>query len=130
MENIFNPYNHEFNAICAELDEILARSQIVKRNLREHSGFAIEMHYRLIVNFIALGAYSKIEYALENLSSHPQLIAPDYHDILRTTKELLKCAYRLDTLHKHDVESSRKTVDVITFECHMFGNHFGEWLRK
>ncbi|CAL9996779.1 hypothetical protein VPHK567_0390 [Vibrio phage K567] len=118
----------KFTAIKQELEEKLLVCEVVKRNLRKHCSFSVEMQYRLIINFIGMGCYGNIEAVLQNLIYHPETSQLDSEEIMRSVKELLQCAVKLDTLHKQDMFHQMKSTALINEEENIFAAKIGRWL--
>lgn len=121
---------NKFDEINSELDCILHRCEIVKRNLRKYCSFAVEMQYRLVINFIGMGCYGKIIPVMDNLNTHPEVSQHDGIEIRRTIKELTKCAGKLDNLHDQDVFHQVKSVALIAEEENIFAAKIGRFLER
>ncbi|CAM0066702.1 hypothetical protein VPHF86_0309 [Vibrio phage F86] len=117
-----------FDAIKTELDVCLTRCEVVKRNLRKHCSFSVEMKYRLIVNFIGMGCYGQIEAVLDDLVHHPLTSQLDTEEIMKTIKDLAKCAHKLDQMHQQDAFHQIKSTALINEESTIFAAKVGKWL--
>ncbi len=121
---------NKFDDINDELDCILHRCEIVKRNLRKYCSFAVEMQYRLMINFIGMGCYQQVLPVLDNLNYHPDTSQLDCLEIRRTIKELLLCADKLDFLHQQDMFHQVKTSALIAEEANIFAAKVGRFLER
>lgn len=118
----------QFNDIEKELNTILTRCSVVKYNLRKYCSFSVEMQYMLIVNFIGMGYYNKVPDLLDNLTYHPDTSQLDTIEILKTTKELMICASKLDSMHNYDAKNEIKNASMISHEANIFALRIGKWL--
>lgn len=121
---------NKFNDINDELDCILHRCEIVKRNLRKYCTFAVEMQYRLMINFIGMGCYQQVLPILDNLNHHPDTSQFDNIEIMKTIKDLMKCADKLDLLHQQDSFHQIKSTARIAEEANIFAAKVGRFLEK
>ncbi|UNA01833.1 hypothetical protein PVA8_144 [Vibrio phage PVA8] len=121
---------NKFDDINDELDCILHRCEIVKRNLRKYCTFAVEMQYRLMINFIGMGYYQQVLPVLDSLNHHPDTSQLDNIEIMQSVKELMKCAGKLDVLHQQDAFHQMKSTALIAEEANIFAAKVGRFLER
>lgn len=119
-----------FEEINDELDACLDACSIVKKKLRENCSFSVEMQYRLLINFIGMGEYSRCETLLSDLAHHPDSSINESAEIMLSLRRLRKCSANLDLLHDTDSRSGEKSTSRILEEVNIFAAKIGRFLEQ